>query len=193
MLVAITLYGSCSVANKTTKTHLRDDIPLMSRYSQIYDSVIITNISGEYNPNGNVSNVLYKTKKEWFWDEYYERKDLLKKDSVVSKNCPTCPDIIKNIIMMGALSIPSEQDIKEPCRSTHDTTFNGQPVVEVKDLKTQADLAQYNIRIKFSGVDKILSYLSPDEALKICPESTERKQFLEIFKQLASVKKIRHQ
>ena len=150
-------------------------------YSKQFDTLIVYSTI-DYSQLGKPYKIIGATMGKWFFIEYYKRDVLLKKDSIVKKSCDECKKTFSEILNNKIQTLPNESQIILSCKTNRDTIINGKPAVEINDFNANSDLEIHILEYKIGKQKRRISYKSPDEALKICPESKERIAFSKIIR-----------
>ena len=149
-------------------------------YSKQFDTLIVYSTIN-YSQVGRPYKIIGVVHGKWYYIEYYKREALLKKDSIMKKSCSECKNTFSEILNNKIQTLPNESEIISNCKTTRDTIINGKPAVEINDFNANSDLEIHVIEYKFGKQKRKISYKSPDEALKVCPESKERNYFSRII------------
>lgn len=125
---------------------------------------------------------LIKIGSNWKVLKYQERHMALKPDFITQYKCDSGKAIFDKILALGALTLPSEQELKTPCILLIDTIINGKAVVGIRDPSGDSDRGYCRLKISFKDSAREIGYYDPYSAVEVCPSSKERMAFLEIYK-----------
>ena len=126
---------------------------------------------------------------QWYAIDQLRKKGLTGCDSSSKKVCHHCADSYIEVINM-LTALPDESETYLPCRKIRDTIINGRQAAEINDFNTEQDVESHIFEYKFGTSKRSVSYRSPAQALKVCPESVERRQVLEIIMWMKELDKL---
>lgn len=177
ILVNIISFQSCCTTNNLIN---KNGNTITDYYIKKNDTVIIYSFQhiSQAKPPILIMSVKNKV---WRITKYQSLKSKLLGDSIISYYCPNCEEIFKKTMNIGLLELNNENELSYPCKSIIDSTFNKKRISIINDLQAHSDVNLYKIEYKIGRKHKILSYRDPYLALKICPDSKERKKFLQII------------
>lgn len=155
---------------------------IFNKFSPQYDIFILHTIDAFYGPRIPY-NIIAKRKNKWYVIKYYKSKQYNGlTDSVTTKDCYNCKEIYSKILNNELLSLPDEEKLNQkPCRLLKDTIIGKDSVTEIRDFYLQSDFATDILEFKINNKLGRLSYRDPADAIKICPEVTERVRFVNIM------------
>lgn len=145
-----------------------------------YDTLITFHIAAVFRTNEEPYKVIAVKNGEWDVIEYFPAIFSVRNDSNSKRKCTNCSLIFAEITENNLISLPDEQTLRSPCQQLTDIVIDGQKMVRINDFNLREDEPVYRIEYKIGKKRRIVSYKSPSEALKICPDSKERIAFVNI-------------
>lgn len=153
---------------------------IFKKYSEKFDTLVLLKING-FKMYRNPVKLLGTKNNSWIFVTIYPFDDGVSKDSLITKSGEEYLEIYKQLIKNHLQDIPTESALLVNCRSIKDTIINGTPAAIINDLALTSDLEEYKVEYKIGKLKRSITYISPFEAIKICPDSKERIDFIKII------------
>ena len=166
-----------SFSQNFAQSKVQNHTDIFIKYKKHYKKVYVYSIHGYVLEN--FYRVLGSNKGKWDIVDIYPGKTYFGQDSVVKKRCSNCVGADSSIQANEVLNLISEEALTLPCIEKKGA--NDLYTRPMKNLDIIEDIDYHLLEYRINGCEKLIRYRNPFEALKICPESIERKKFATII------------
>ena len=115
-----------------------------------------------------------KVDNNWVVLKYQDKSLSWEADFIEQHKCDSGQAVFDRLILLGALTLPSEKDLKTACRSLKDTVINGLDATEIREASQDSDGGFYRLKTNYQKNSREIFYYDPASALKIC--QTQKKE-----------------
>lgn len=121
-------------------------------------------------------------------DKWYKATSLKPYSLLSTTNCDQCSEFFNPSFLKKIFSLNTEKENSEDCAKINDTIINGEKVSKYINFYYQSDLVPETIMIKNGHRSKLISFLEPRRALKVCTNNSNRLKFIDMVNLLRNIK-----